>query len=74
MNHDFIARIIVLGQAMRDDIRQADDSEGLAAKWDALMREMATETESALVIIRAFLDGDRDAREKGQNWIAENTP
>ena len=25
-------------------------------------------------VIRAFLDGDRDAREKGQNWIAENTP
>jgi len=28
----------------------------------------------AAAIIRAFLDGDRDAREKGQNWIAENTP
>jgi hypothetical protein len=25
-------------------------------------------------VIRAFLDGDRDARQKGQNWIAENTP
>jgi hypothetical protein len=28
----------------------------------------------AAAVIRAFLDGDRDAREKGQNWIAENTP
>ena len=29
--------------------------------------------ESAAVI-RAFLDGDRDAREMGFNWIAENAP
>lgn len=28
----------------------------------------------ATAIIRAFLDGDRDAREIGQDWIAENTP
>ena len=28
----------------------------------------------AATVIRAFLDGDRDAREKGFNWIAENTP
>jgi hypothetical protein len=28
----------------------------------------------AAVVIRAFLDGDRDAREKGHEWIAENTP
>ena len=28
----------------------------------------------AAAIIRAFLDGDRDASEKGQDWIAENTP
>jgi hypothetical protein len=28
----------------------------------------------AAAVIRAFLDGDRNAREKGQNWIAENTP
>jgi len=28
----------------------------------------------AAAVIRAFLDGDRDAREKGQKWIAENTP
>jgi hypothetical protein len=74
MNSDFIARIIVLGQAMRNDIRPADDQEELAARWDALMRELGTETEKALVVIRAFLDGDRDAREKGQDWIAENTP
>jgi hypothetical protein len=28
----------------------------------------------AAAVIRAFLDGDRDAREMGQDWIAENTP
>ena len=28
----------------------------------------------ATAVIRAFLDGDRDAREKGRDWIAENTP
>ena len=28
----------------------------------------------AAAVIRAFLDGDRDAREMGFNWIAENTP
>lgn len=28
----------------------------------------------ATAVIRAFLEGDRDAREKGFNWIAENTP
>jgi len=45
MNHDFITRIIALGQQMRDDIRPADDPEGLAAKWDALMREVAKEAD-----------------------------
>ncbi len=28
----------------------------------------------ATTVIRAFLDGDRDAREMGRDWIAENTP
>ena len=28
----------------------------------------------ATTVIRAFLDGHRDAREMGFNWIAENTP
>ena len=28
----------------------------------------------ATAVIRAFLDGDRDAREMGFNWIAENMP
>ena len=28
----------------------------------------------ATAVIRAFLEGDRDAREKGFNWIAENMP
>lgn len=28
----------------------------------------------ATAVIRAFLEGDRDAREKGFNWIAENAP
>lgn len=28
----------------------------------------------ANAVIRAFLEGDKDAREKGFNWIAENTP
>lgn len=28
----------------------------------------------AAAVICAFLDGDKDAREKGYNWIAENTP
>lgn len=28
----------------------------------------------ATAVIRAFLEGDRDAREKGFNWIAENSP
>ena len=28
----------------------------------------------ATTVIRAFLDGDRDAREMGFNWIAENMP
>ena len=28
----------------------------------------------AAAVIRAFLEGDKDAREKGFNWIAENAP
>ncbi len=28
----------------------------------------------AACVIRAFLEEDRDARERGFNWIAENTP
>jgi hypothetical protein len=36
--------------------------------------EDRTTIKDAAAVIRAFLDGDRDAREKGKNWIAENTP
>lgn len=39
-----------------------------------IMCEDRTKIKKATAVIQAFLDGDRDAREKGFNWIAENTP
>jgi hypothetical protein len=48
------------------------DAKGLS--WRSHTCEYWRTIKDAAAVIRAFLDGDRDAREKGQNWIAENTP
>lgn len=38
---EFILQLLDLGQRMREDIRPADDSEGLAKQWDDVLAKVA---------------------------------
>jgi hypothetical protein len=40
---DSLAALLQIGQKLRDNLRQADDDEGLAAAWDSLLPNAPSE-------------------------------